>query len=70
MGNRYERKQRSRVQGPRSKVEPPRMVACGKINKHGSHTRISVEFMVKLSQNAAQRVFGDNTARAEEIANA
>jgi len=46
------------------------MVACGKINKHGSHTRISVEFMVKLSQNAAQRVFGDNTARAEEIANA
>jgi len=45
------------------------MVACGKINKHGSHTRISVEFMAGLSRKAAKRVFGDNTARAEEIAN-
>lgn len=49
-------------------VESPRMIACGKINKHGRETRIAFGFMGDLSRSAFRRVFS-STARGEEIAN-
>lgn len=58
----------SRATGLR-RGEGSRMIACGKINKHGRETRIAFEFMGDLTKSAVRRVFS-STARAEEIANA
>lgn len=48
----------------------PRMIACGKISKRGRETRVTFEAMGEHAKAAVRRVFGDHTARAEEIANA
>lgn len=72
MGNRYTRKTKEQTQaGPRrdEQDEGARLIACGRINKHGRETRVAFEFMGDLTKGAVRRVFS-STTRAEEIANA